>query len=76
MSALLSSLWPYIIAAGAALAAFLGAYLKGRSAGKQSEQAKQLRERQEARDTADEVDSDVGAMPPDAAREALKKWGR
>ena len=76
MSALIGSLLPYIIAAVAALAAFAGAYLKGKSAGKQGEQAKQLRGRQEARDTADEVDNDVGAMPPDAAREALKRWAR
>lgn len=76
MSALFGSLLPYIIAAVAALAAFAGAYLKGKSAGKQSEQAKQLRERQEARATADQVDNDVGAMPPDAARESLKRWGR
>lgn len=76
MSALFGSLLPYIIAAVAALAAFVGAYVKGKSAGRQSEQAKQLRDRQEARDAADEVDNDVGAMPPDAAREALKKWER
>ena len=76
MSALLGSLLPYIIAAGGVLAAFLAAYLKGKSAGKATERAKQDRERQEARDTADQVDNDVGAMPPDAAREELKKWAR
>ena len=76
MSALLSGLLPYLIAAGAALAAFVGAYLKGKSAGRQSEQAKQLRDRQEARDVGDEVDNDVGAMPPEDAREELKKWSR
>lgn len=76
MSALFGSVLPYLIAAGAALAAFVGAYLRGRSAGRQSERDKQLRARQEARDTADQVDNDVGATPPVEAREALRKWSK
>lgn len=70
----MSALWPYIAAAGAAILALLGVYIKGQSAGATKERNKQLQERQEARDVADEVDSDIGAMPPDAKREALKKW--
>lgn len=76
MSALFGNLLPYLIAAGAALAAFVGAYLKGKSAGKQSEQAKQLRERQEARDAADEIQNDVGAIPASQARKELGTWDR
>lgn len=76
MSALLGSLLPYIIAAGAAIAGVFAAYLKGRSEGKQTERAKQAVQRQKAIDTANKVESEVDALPSDKAREELKKWAR
>lgn len=63
------------IAVGAFLAAIIGAYLKGNAAGASKQKAKQQDAEIKARHTADEVDNDVGAMPPDARREALRKWG-
>lgn len=72
----MTGLWPYIAAAGAAILALIGVYVKGQSAGSTKERAKQLQERQEARDVADEVDADIGMLTPDAKREALKKWSK
>lgn len=67
-----AKLWPYIIGAiGLALGA-----LKWRSSIIRGERAKQAAAEAKARDIADQVDNDIGAMPPDAAREALKRWSR
>lgn len=70
-----SGLIPYVLAAGGAILALFLAFIKGQSAGAAKERNKQLQERQEAIDTANEVQNDIGAMPPDARREELKKWG-
>lgn len=70
----MSALWPYIAAAGAAILALIGVYIKGQSAGSTKERAKQLQERQDARDVADEVDSDIGLLTPDKKREELGRW--
>lgn len=72
----MSGLIPYIAAAGAAILAIFMAFIKGQSAGANKERNKQLRDRQEAIDTANEVQNDIGAMPPDARREELKKWSK
>lgn len=69
---LLLKFWPYIVGA---LAFAFGAF-KLRQSGAEAERDKQMRERQKARDIADEVDNDIGAMPPEARREALKKWAK
>lgn len=37
---------------------------------------KQAQADAKARDIADAVDNDVGAMPPADAREELKRWGK
>jgi hypothetical protein len=71
----MSGLIPYIAAAGAAILTLLGVYIKGQSAGANKERNKQLRDRQDAIDEANDVQNDIGAMPPDARREELKKWG-
>lgn len=67
---------PTILAIGAAIIAALGFGVQQRHAGAKSEKAKQAERELKARDIADEVENDIGAMPPDAAREALKKWSR
>jgi hypothetical protein len=64
-----------LLGAIAGLAAFL-AYRTGRQTGGADAVAKQKAKEQKARDIADEVDSDVGAMPPADARDELGKWGR
>lgn len=64
-----------VIAAGTAVAGFL-AYRTGRQSGGDAARAKQAAKEQKARDISDEVDNDIGAMPPEQAREELKKWSR
>lgn len=61
---------------GSAIAALLVAFVQGKRAGVESERQKQATERQKAREVADRIDSDIGALPPNEAREALKKWSR
>lgn len=76
MSAILIELalkfWPYVAAVGAALLLVL----QQRRAGAKAERAKQAEREAEARDIADKVDNDVGALPPADARKELGKWSR
>jgi len=74
MSALFGSLLPYIIAAVAALAAFVGAYLKGKSAGKQSEQAKQNRARLDAIKDRKELDNEIDGLGPADLDARFDRW--
>jgi len=69
---LLLKAWPFILAAGGAL---LWGW-KQRSAGAAKERAKQSAADAKARDVADEVQNDVGAMTPEQQREALRKWAK
>ena len=64
--------WPYIVGA---LGLGLGA-LRWRSSIIKGERAKQAAAEAKARDVADQVDNDVGAMTPEQRKEALKKWAR
>ena len=63
---MLSLLWArfsgYIIAIGAALAALGGIYLKGRSAGKQAEQAAETEKALEQAKKGSEIDSSVRGL--------------
>ncbi|XAI96531.1 hypothetical protein [Microcystis phage Mae-JY35] len=61
-----------LAAVGAVFAALWRAYAMG----KKAERAKTSEERLKARDVADHVDNDIGALPSGAARDELKKWGR
>ena len=68
--AILGKFW-WLIAAG------LGALawgIKQRSAGASAERAKQAAKEAKARDVAEEVENDIGAMTPEQRREALRKW--
>lgn len=49
-------------------------FFKGNSRGAAKERAKREAEEAKARDIADQVDNDVGALPPDKARQELRKW--
>lgn len=72
ITGLLSQFWPYIAAIGAALALLW----QQRRAGAKAERAKQAEREADARDIADKVDNDVGALPPADARKDLGKWAR
>ena len=64
----------YVI--GAALIAVILAFFKGRLDGSKLERAKAAEAEREARDIADQVQNDVGALPPEELRKEAKKWGR
>lgn len=70
----MSALWPYIAAAGAAILALIGVYVKGQSAGSTKERAKQMSDDLAARDMADRAEDSVAAMTPEQRKEALKQW--
>ena len=78
MTALLLGLLsnPTLLAIGGGILATLVAFMRGRVSGAARERQKQASERLRAREVADEVDNDIGALPPDKAREALRKWAR
>lgn len=67
---------PTILAIGAAIIGALGFGLQQRRAGAKAEKVKQAQAEAKARDVADQVENDIGALPPDKAREELKKWSR
>jgi hypothetical protein len=70
ISGLLSSPWAWL-----ALAAVAGGiYWQIRRSGAKAERERQARERQKARDIADRVDNDVGALPPELVKKDLKSW--
>lgn len=64
-----------LLGAIAGLGAFL-AYRTGRERGGADAAAKQKAKEQKARDTAAEIDRDVGEMKADEARKELGKWSR
>ena len=59
---------------GAAVIAAAIAYMRGRLDGASLERNESLEADKEARDISDQIDSDP--LPPELAREELKKWGR
>lgn len=74
LTGILSQFWPYVVGAIGGLLGFIALWL--RQSGKKAERAKQAEREAKARDIADQVDNDVGAMPPADAREELKKWSK
>jgi hypothetical protein len=84
MSALWGRFSTWILGALAVLAAVAGVYLKGRSAGKQVEQAKEMKEdlaaeraKSETIQEVHDVQTEVARLPADAVRERLRdKWTR
>ncbi|WP_421917398.1 ABC transporter permease [Mesorhizobium sp.] len=67
---------PTILAIGAAIIGALGFGFKQRLAGVKAERAKQATAEAVARDIADQVQNDIGALPADQARRELKSWAR
>lgn len=78
MSALLIFLLgnPAVLGIGAAIIAGLGWGVRQRLAGERTERARQAALEAAARDVADQVQNDVGALPAAAARKELKSWAR
>jgi len=78
MSAVLTFLLgnPTVLGIGAAILAALGWGVRQRLAGERSEQARQAAAEAAARDIADRVQNDIGALPAATAREELKAWAR
>ncbi|MGN6773171.1 MAG: hypothetical protein ACTHJQ_25480 [Rhizobiaceae bacterium] len=48
----------------------------GRLSGAKKERQKQASDEAKAHDIANEVQNDIGAIPPDKARQELGKWAR
>ncbi|WP_292276994.1 ABC transporter permease [Mesorhizobium sp.] len=67
---------PYVLAGGAAIIGALIGGFRQRLAGAKAERAKQAAEEAKARDVADQVLNDVGALPAGAAQAELKKWSK
>jgi hypothetical protein len=76
MSAILAGILPYLLGAAGIIAGLFGFGAWQRREGKMAERFKQVKAEVKARDVADEVENDVGAMTPEQRREALKKWSR
>ncbi|WP_137934343.1 ABC transporter permease [Mesorhizobium comanense] len=78
MSALLSFLLgnPTLLGIGAAILAALGWGVRQRLAGERAERARQAATEAAARDIASQVQNDIGALPPAAARKELRSWAR
>ena len=69
---LLGKFWPYIVGG----AGILFAMWKARQSGALAERAKAAEAERKARTIADQVDNDIGTLPPSEARERLKTWSR
>lgn len=67
---------PTFLAIVAGLIGALGWGFRQKRAGRQEERAKQAAERLKAKNIADEIDNDIGALPSGEAREEFKKWAR
>jgi hypothetical protein len=64
--------WPII----AGVLGLLGWGIAQRRSGAKAERARTAASEAKARDIADDVQNDVGAMTPEQAREALRKWSK
>ncbi|MHA6686338.1 hypothetical protein [Mesorhizobium sp. A556] len=76
LTLLASKAGTYIIGGVAILAAFVATYVKGRLSGAKLERDHQAASEAKARDIADQVDNDIGALPGSKAREELGKWSK
>lgn len=65
-----------LLGTGGLLALIFGAFLKGRLSGAARERDRQAADRIEAITDANEVQNDIGAMPPADQRDKLKEWSR
>lgn len=75
-AALLSQIAPYALAIAGALVAAIAWGFHQRVAGARANEARHQAEEAKARDIADQVQNDVGALPADGARKELKSWSK
>lgn len=73
---ILTFLGPDGILWGLAAVVFVAFVTYVKNLGAAGQKAKQDRAEKKARDVADEVDNDIGAMTPEQQRERLKSWSR
>lgn len=78
MSALLDFLLtnPTILGIGAAILAAFGWGVRQRLAGERAERARQAATEAAAREVADQIQNDIGALLAAAARKELGSWAR
>ena len=78
MTALLAFLLgnPALLAIAGAIIGALGFGFQQRLAGAKAERTKQAAAEAAARDIADQVQNDIGALPASAARKELRSWAR
>lgn len=67
---------PTLVGILAAIVGGLGWGFHQRLAGAKAERAKQAAAEAKARGVFDQVDNDVGAIPPAQARDELKSWSK
>lgn len=65
-----------ILAVGAGLVGALGWGFHQRLAGARAERDKQAEAEAAARELADQVDNDIGALPVEAVKKELRSWAR
>ncbi|MBZ9967649.1 ABC transporter permease [Mesorhizobium sp. BR1-1-2] len=78
MNALLSLLLgnSTVLGIGAAIVAVFGWGVRQRLAGERAERSRQAAAEAAARDVADQIDNDIGALPAATARKELRSWAR
>lgn len=69
-------LWMLAAAVAGTIIALWRAFSAGKSSGVSQEQNKQAAGRLKAREIADEVDNDIGALMPEQQRERLREWSK
>lgn len=66
----------YFAGAAIIIGAFVATYIKGRLSGAKRERDKQAAQEAAAIDAANEIQEDIGALPPEVARKRLGEWSR
>ena len=67
---------PLIATALGVFFAFVAGNMQGRLTGAHREREKRAAEELRAREVADEIDEDIGALPPELARKELREWSK
>ena len=76
MAALLAEVWPYILGAVAALAAFFGIRQSGKEAGRREAQQEQAQANAQAKEKAREIDVEVDSLSADDLDRRDERWVR
>jgi cell division protein FtsB len=80
MTIFFASLWArlsgYVAAAGVILSVLVGAFLYGRSDGRESERAEQAKSNAKARTQSKEVENEINGLDDGAVDQRLSEWMR